>query len=195
MPPNSQNPYDFILQDKPKAKRQVLPSGKSTQSRVLVIALGLVGLIVLGIALMAVLSAGGNAATEKLTLAATDQAEILRVATVAGDKAQGRDAKSLAITAQLTMATDQSTMITTLKKLGKKTSVKQLVSSSASQDDTTLNTAEQAGQFDTAFILLIKQLVANYQHDLRLASASAGVNTKDTINSMYDNAQTLVSAK
>src|SRR5687767_8476032 len=106
-PQTPTNPYDFIVNDNHKAKKPRLPGGNSKQGRILIAVFSLLGLILIGSIVAALLLSAGNAGKANLTKAAQQQNEIIRISKLGMEHARDPSTQNLAITANMSLLSDQ----------------------------------------------------------------------------------------
>ena len=186
------NPYDFIMNENAKPKRNLFPKGNSKNQRILIFGIGIALFFLLGIVLYSVLTASSSAGTTDMVNAAQQQQEIARIADIGIEKAKETDTKNTAIITAETIRSDQVALVAYLNKNGKKLSVKELSITRNGQTDTSLTEAEQINQFDSTFTSTLAKQVSKYQSTLKDAhdhtSSNAG---KKILERMYNNAGSL----
>jgi len=186
------NPYDF-LEDKPKPKKPLLPipSGNSKTQRLIVAGVGAVFLIVLGMIVMAILNAPGQAATKDLVLAAQQQNELIRVAGIGAKDATSPDTRNLAVNTRATLASDQPKLQAIVSK-SKKVDAKLLALGKDSRTDATLTAAKQSNRFNEVFAELLKKELVEYSATLkRVHDNSNSKANKQVLAEQYANVKLL----
>ena len=179
------NPYDF-LNETPKQKRSMLPSGNSKKQRVLIVILGLGVLLVVGIVLASLLTASSGGTKQDFTTLEQQQAELIRVADIAINKAHQADTKNYAVTAKYTLISQQGPVQVMAKKAGVKVSAKELQLGKNSKTDAALTAADQSNQFDQTFNVLYKTQLLNYRRTLAKVRLELGSKkSRDTLKA-YD---------
>jgi hypothetical protein len=183
------------MKDKPvvKTKANLLPGGgSSTKSRILVVAGGVGVLLLIGTLVSLFLSRGNVAKKEQLTSIAKQQNELVRIADVGAKKARAQDAKNLAITTKLGLATEQKNLQAALKTQGVKVSSGALDQAKKKRHDSALTVAEQTNRFDEAFLEIMRADLATYQKSLKAARAQASTKKfRDAMTIQYQKASIL----
>ena len=183
----TQNPYDFITSAPTKPKRSLLPGGNSKTGRLLIAGAAGVALLLMVLVFVSILNSGNTALKSDYTELTRQQTELIRISTLASNKARQSDTKNLAITTQYAVASQQAELLPIAKKAGAPTDPKSLALGKNSSTDAALTTAEQANQFDSAFT---KELVASlqaYQKQLKkIYDASSDNDTKDALSKSYN---------
>lgn len=188
--PNQQ--YDFILDNQPPKGGGFNATSTSMLQRALIVGGGLVVLIILAVVFINILSGGNNhAATIKV---AQEQTEIARVATEAATQQSiDETTKDVALTAQLSITSDQQQLLALLAKEGVKPDTKQLALLKNSQTDSQLSTAEQAGTYGSTFLTVLKADLAGYQTSLKQAfNGSHSKSERQLLSNAYDSATLLL---
>jgi ribosomal protein L33 len=168
-PQNSdQNPYDFIMN--PNAPAPKKPLGLGGKNAFLV-KIGLIagGAVVLMIVIAIVVNSltGSKTNTADLEALAATQTEIVRVAAQGtGGSSSATNVKSLAISTQLTILTQQETTINYLSTKNIKLNSKKLSANKNAETDTKLQAASNSSTFDTVFVGVMKDQLASYLSDL-----------------------------
>lgn len=194
LPPqgSGQSPnYDFLY-SQPPAKRSVLPTGSSTMQRLLIFVGGLVVLVFTVVIFSSLLSSGGGVNTELAALVGR-QNEIIRVAAIGTQQASGQSTKNLAVSAQLSMATDQQQLTVYLSHHGHKMSKKELAADQSAATDNQLNSALATSTFDTTFNSILQNELNSYMQSLKSTFAkTTNTGTRSLLNSDYQHAQLLL---
>lgn len=200
MPPSQpqypqQNPYDFIMNGgQPQPKRGLsLPGGGSKLQRVLLFAGGGSVLLVLLLMVFSLLSGGSGDQNQRLLGIAQQQAEIVRVTTLARDKARTSATQSLAATTSITIQSSQNDISGLLKKAKVKTDAKILASKNDPKTDSTLEAAAQNNRYDEVFTELLIREIKEYQADLKEAYDGTSSKTqKEILEAAFTSASTLL---
>ncbi len=161
--------------------------------RILILVVGLVILLLLIVGVMSLLNKGGaNLKADYLSLA-QQQTELVRISEIGVTKAKQSEAKNLAITTKLTIASQQVTTLGLAKKAGTDTATKSLVLGKNSQTDVLLTTAEQSNQFDETFTKTVLASLKTYQQTLKkIRDAADDKSTKTTYGNYYSAVGTLL---
>ncbi len=190
------NPYQFIVDTEHNKKKPLVPRGNSKQSRIFIVVGGVLVLLVIGIIVSMLISNAANAGKADLIKVAQQQAELVRVSELGVTRAQSSSAKNLATTVNLTLQSDQSTLVASLKSAGVKVSTKELALGKNPKTDTALTAAEQANKFDEVFIETIQTQLVTYQKSLKTAYDKAdSKKLKQTLSDQFNAAGLLASAK
>jgi hypothetical protein len=187
-----QNPYDFILKDAPKPKRNLLGGG-SFKSRLLIIAGGGLLLLVLAIVFISVLSSGNKGVNQQLLELAQEQTEIMRVSEIGIEKARSADTKNLATTIKYSVTSSRNDVLSIINK---KSTDKALTLKKNSSTDQTLDTAATNNNFDAVFTETMSNTLKTYQANVRtIYNATGNQKTKQTLSDTYNSAGVLIIKK
>jgi hypothetical protein len=192
--PPPQSSYGFIMNPGSAPKRKLIPSGGSLKNRLVVAgAAGIVImiLIVLGVSLFTK-SAGNN--TQLLIDLAEEQQEVIRVSSF-GAQATDLNLRSQALTAQLSVESDQYALLGALKADGTKIKAKTLSLKKDPKTDAALASARAANLFDQTFATLLQTTLIQYRADTKKAYDSAHKPvSKQILANSYNSATTLLTA-
>jgi hypothetical protein len=200
MQPGSQgrNPYEFITGGSPApASRPKLGlPGNSIIKRLIIVMAGILVLIIVVAIFTSVLSSGEKNNKANLLKAVNEQALIIHIADVGVTKAKSPDAKNLAITTRATMTSQQADLVAAIKARNINIAKTSLTITKDTATDNALTTAEQANQFDEAFIKLLAADINTYLSTLNDAyKGSASKTLKTVLHSQYDNTALLINAE
>lgn len=191
-----QNPYQFIVDTDHTKKKVRLPAGNSKQSRIFIVLGGVLLLLIIGIVVASLISSAANAGKVDLLKVAQKQAELVRISELGMTRAKNSSAKNLATTVNLSMQSDQSTLIASMKAAGVKVSAKELALGKNPKTDTALTAAEQANKFDEVFTETIQLQLLDYQKSLKTAyDKASSKKLKQTLSDQFDTAGLLATAK
>lgn len=184
MPPNqppTPDPYGFILNPE-KPKRGLLFGGGIKFKLILT---GIVAFIVItgGVILGNSLDGPRDAQKDRLIEIAQTQTEIVRLSTIAENKAGAPSTKSLAITTKLSTESSLNQTKEALAKYGVKSDVKLLNQGKNQKSDTLLDEATNNNRFDETYKKLMSEQLANYQKLLKSAFESGSKSEKVVLNS------------
>lgn len=191
------NPYDFIVNpDKPSRKQLVaLPGGGNPMlGRFIIVAVGVIVLIIAAVVVASLLSGSGN--IPNMTIVAEDQAELVRVATLA-TQAQSNDVSqqttmNFAQNSALSIASDQQQLLSFLSSHNTKLSTKTLALKDNPHTDQVLNAAAASSTYDPAFLTAMQGDYTIYVNDIKTAYAkSTNPTEKQLLQKEYKNAQLL----
>lgn len=195
-PNNSKDPYGFIMSaGGGKPVKQPVVNQSSTKGRLLVA--GIIGalLLFIGGAVFSIILNSGPHIEENLNQVAFKQAEVIRLSTLATQKARSSNTANFAYSTKLSMVTDQAATLAYLKTQGKALKAEELANRKNAQNDSALAKAEQAGSYDETVTKLIKDTLAAYQKELKttydLATDSKG---KTLLIDNYNHAALLIKA-
>lgn len=191
-----QNPYQFIVDTDHTKKKAVLSSGGSKQSRILIVLGGAVILLIIGVVVMMLISSASNAGKVDLLKAAQQQTELIRVSKIGIDRAQSTTAKNLATTTNVSLQSDQASLVASIKASGVKLSTAELALGKNPKTDVTLTSAEQANNFDEVFTQTLQTQLIEYQKTLKIAYDKTESKTlRQTLSDQYNSAGLLATAK
>lgn len=187
MQPQNMPDYSFL-----SGSNTARPSPSKVQ-RILIVVGGGVVLLIIGIVAFSLLSGGSNTSAQSLKIAQM-HAELIRVSEIGVNKARTQAAKNLAITTQLTLASDQPA-ITDIANKDQKVTDKLLRAGQDADTDKALTEAEQRSQFDAVFTPLLVDEIREYAKELTAAvNASKSKSTKEAYQAVYDDLERIYSA-
>lgn len=193
--PGQFNPqqYDFIMNNQ-QPKRSFLPgAGSSKRQRILIVAIGAMVLLIVLIMIFSAIFGGNGGSKQRLTDVAKTQTELARVAAIGTDTARSTDARSLAMSVQLSLTSDKAIIISQIKENGDKVNEKELVKGKNTETDEKLTAAEQNGTFDVVFTSTMREMLEDYQAQLKATfEATSGNATRQTLSNAYENAGVLL---
>lgn len=182
MQPN--DPYSFITNPGTAQQRPV--GGGSMKSRLIIVGVSAAVLLVVVMIFVALLGSSGKGLAKDYQDLLQQQTELVRVSEIGREKAAQSDAKNLAITTSLSISGQQKALLSIAKKAGAKTDTKSLALGKNVDTDSTLNTAEQANQFDTVFIKTVQDELTTYKQTLKkIYDQTTKKTTKDILNTDY----------
>lgn len=195
-PPGQQNPYAFIMDDKPnQPKRSLLPSGGSKGARLGLMAVGGLVVLVIGFMLVSLLFGGDKNKAQQLLSIAQQQTELIRVAdlTERQTAVQRTSTQALAINTSLSLTSSQQQILPLLKKAGMKNYEKKLELTKSSKTDQQLAAAVQDNNYDQVFTDVITTGLKKYQTSLKqLYSTTKSTKEKQILQSAYKDASVLM---
>jgi hypothetical protein len=186
------NPYEFITNPGPPPKKSLLPKVNSKKQRLIIAVAGAVVLLLIGLILLSLLNSGSAALKADYLKLLQQQTELIRVSDVGATKAKQSEAKNLAITAKLTLTSQQIETLKLAKSAGAETNPKFLTLGKNAQTDTQLTTAEQANQFDVTFVKTMLEGLQAYQQTLKKVQDASDANTKATLSTYYSAVSSLI---
>lgn len=194
--PESQNPYQFIVEADHSKKRRGSSIGSTKKGRIMVVLGGVGVLLVAVLVVSAIISSASNAGKAELISAAQRQAELIRVSKIGLDRAKGSSAKNLATSVNIALLSDQSTMVTTLKGAGVKLAPKDLALGKNPKTDALLTNAEQSNKFDEVFVTTIQTELVAYQKSLKAAyDKTDSKKLQQSLSAQFNTAGLLATAK
>ena len=189
--PAAHEPYTFILDAQAPPKRSAFAS-MSTLKRVLVIG----GAVALGIVLvLTVLSlfAPKDDAVTLLTTLVQEQQEIVRVADLGSQSANGASVRNLATNVSLSVGSDQTQMMQYLSSIKKPVNKKKLAIKYDAKTDQTLQSARQTNTFDHATVQSLQMLLVEYRANLNSTYQGVkGPKAREQLKNSYQAADLLI---
>jgi hypothetical protein len=183
--------YDFIVNANHTPKRPLVPGGNSKRGRIIIAVSGIVLLFIIASLVMVMLASSGNSQKETLLKTAQQQAELIRVSKIGVDKARDPAARNLAITTNLSLQSDQTTLLSHVKL-----STKEIALGKNTKTDIDLTTAEQSNRFDEVFTATIQTELAAYQKTLKTAyDQASSKKLKASLSDLYTHAGVLNTKK
>jgi len=153
---------------------------------------GGLGLLVVISIVMSLVLGGGGAKKDQLVALAQQQNELIRVAEIGVEKGRNAQARQLAVTAQLSLTSEQAALQSALKTQGVKVGNKELIAGKNTKTDTKLTQAEQTNRFDEVFLEHLKGELVSYQKNLKTAYDEASSKKfKDALAAQYEKAAIL----
>lgn len=166
---SNQNPYQFIVDSNHQKPRPGSNLGASKQGRLFIVLGGVLVLLIIGIIFAVFISNASKAGQTEILRATQKQAELVRVSEIGLKLAKGSSAKNLATSVNVSLRSDQTVLLATLKSSGIKVSNKQLVLGKNPKTDALLTSAEQSNKFDEVFVETIQMQLVDYQRTLQSA--------------------------
>jgi hypothetical protein len=166
--------------------------------RIAIILGGLLVLLILFVIIKGLLSGGGN--TAALTAVAQDQQEMIHILTngagTSGSQQQAvlsSDNQNFAATAQVSLTSAQSQLLTYMKNNGKKVSTKALSSGVSPSIDQQLTTAAGNSTYDSTFKGIMQTQLKNYETAINTAyKQTSGTKGRQLLIEEYNGAQLLL---
>jgi hypothetical protein len=186
------NPYEFIVTPNTPKHSGKLLGGNAFLAKIGLLVGGAIVIMIMAAVLLNALvpNKGGTA---ELTTIAQQQQELIRVATIGSEQAQGQAAQNFAASVQYGLTSDQNQLLQYLAGQGKKVGTKTLALKQNSKTDQLLADAASAGNFDTVFTQTVTDQLATYQKTLETTyKATSGKNAKALLQSEYSAAGTLI---
>lgn len=185
--------YDFILKDKPKPKKSLVPNLTNLPRSVRLATAIILGFIVIFVLFVLVL---GNRATgsDKFIKIVAQAQEIVRVDVAAAQQAKKSDpvTQNLISTSSAILASQQTELTQYLKNRKVKISKAGLNANLNKNTDAQLKSAAQNNNFDSAYLSYLKKELTSYQLALQAAHKSAGKSGKAILSKDFDSIQILL---
>ena len=179
-PPIAKTPYDFFMQQKhPVGTKLPVPGKRSANLNIPGGKLGMLGVGVAAVAVIAVLFAAlspkDTTSQELITLAQTQQ-EVARVCDQ-GRKAKYQITRNYAINCSTAVGSDQRKLVTYLGKHSVKLKGKQLGALANSRTDSQLTSATSTSTFDNTFKIVVEKQLTSYGSLLKQQLASPSLSS------------------
>jgi len=187
--------YDFIVNyDKQKQpKRLVNVNNSSLKNRLLVALGGGLLLILVAWILIALLSNSSQSPTAPLISIAQQQNELARVSLEAVQNASTQPTKNFAMTANLSLQSEQQTLLAFLHNLGSNPTSSVLQATLNTKTDSTLKAALNTGAYDQTYVSIARLELSSYEYALQQAFASTkNLQEKQLLSTIYTQAQLLM---
>lgn len=193
MPPNQQNPYEFIMSPNQRPPRKPI-IGNSIGSRIAVVVVGLVLLIIIIMVISSFLNGSNKDQNDRLLKITQSQSEIIRLSALAEKAAKVDSTKIFAANTRVSTQSAQQDTKKLLTARGVKTKVidKQLGVSKNPKNDAALKEATANNRYDETFTQLINQQLGDYQTQLQTAFDNATPNEKKSLMAMFNNNKLLL---
>lgn len=164
------------------------------KARLVVVAAGIIFLVILVTIVSSFLNKDAAAQTQRLTEVAQAQTEIIRVSTLAKDKAKAEETRSYALNTKLSVESSQQQIKKSLAARGVKEKGlnKKLSAGKNPKTDAALDEAEKNNRFDETFKAIMNQQLKDYQKLLNGAYASGTTSEKKALADSFENAALLI---
>lgn len=183
--PGPQNPYNFIMDTDHKRKKRLVTKPKSFYSRLFwVVGGGLIAIIAI-IGVSSFINSAQNEKTSKILSLVSEQQEIIRVADLGVIGSKNSSIQAWAETTKLSVASQQKTLTTYLKKNNVSSEMLAINSKINKNTDASLKTATSDNRFDDAFTTTLKTLLTDYVNNLKNDYDGAGANGKKILSDSY----------
>ena len=192
-PPAPDSQYDFILKDKPKPKKNLVPNLANLSGptkRVIGIILAFIVIVVLFVLVFSNRAAGND----KFVTVVAQAQEIIRVDTVATQQAKNASSatQNLISTSSTILTSQQAELTQYLKNNKVKISKSGLNANLNKNTDVQLQSASQNNNFDGVYLSYLKKQLNSYQLALQAAHKSAGKSGKEILSKDFNSIQTLL---
>jgi len=188
-PPTGQfdsSQFDFIMNPQQAPKKGLLPPMSPKKRKIMFLAFGLIGVLLIFI-IGSLLFSGGSGATDKVLKVAQEQTEIIRIAELGKQKASGSDVKTLAALTSSVVTTDQTKTVDYLAQQKKKVKDKELSLGKDSKVDSDLSAASANGRFDEVFKQILLEKLNKYADNLKNTFPALGTKGKELFDQNYNN--------
>ncbi len=192
MPPNQQNPYDFILNNNQPSRSPL--GGNSMAVRIAVVVGGLVLLIIIAVVISSFLGGSDKAQNQRLLEITQSQGEIIRVSALATDqKTKSTEARVLAANTRIATTSSQQKTKQLLAKrgIGDKAVTKQLGAGKNPKNDAALDEATKNNRFDETLTALLNTQLTSYQKLVQAAYENGTPSEQKILKSEFENAKLL----
>lgn len=172
--PDQQTPgkYDFFMAPQKPQKSGLLGGGGLSGAKLYLVAAGIVGVLaVIGIIVAAAI--GGQKQPSPLLGIVQTQQELIRVAALGSKSTKSTNLQNFAVTARVSLASEQQAALAQLKKQGISPKTKTLEATKNAKTDQALSAALAANTYDTTFASTMETELDDYQAKLENATALA----------------------
>jgi len=186
------NHYDFIVNYGKQPGRSWLVT-TSLRTRIAIVAGGTVTLLLVFWIVVALLSSSSTANTNALISLTQQQNELIRISQVPASRATLQPTQNFAMTAELTLQTDQQSFISLLTKLHTTPSPTVLKQTASALTYNQLKTAQTAGTYDQTYIHLAQTQLTAYTASLQaLYKSTSGQIERQLLSQAYTHAEQLL---
>ena len=176
MEPNQPNPYNFILDDKPKKHGlPLIKFGGSKKQRLLQIVIGGILLIILLVIVFSLIFSGGSNDTKQLYQIAASQKDIIDLTNLGSTKAANQQLINQSATINLVVTTQSNDTLSYLAKKGHKKPTKQIAQYRDSTYKKALDDALKNGKYDDSYQALLNDQLSVYRSKLQTIYNSTSV--------------------
>ena len=190
-PPQPRPDYDFILNPAAPSKKPVI-GGSSMAARLAVVLGGITLLAIVALVVMKLL--GGNSGFDKPSLlsVAQDQTAITQLLTSTAQNTNTASLKNAVVSTQLTIATQQTELLSYLAEHRYKPKDKELSLKVSGKLQKQLQDAQSTSNLDSTLKTVLNDQLGIYQRDLSAAFNKAGPNGKKLLKSHYEQTNLLL---
>jgi hypothetical protein len=187
--------YDFIMNPSKPPRRRLLPQGTSPIIRVGIV---LASLLVLVILFSVIRSFFSHSNTPALTTVVQDQQEMIHITTNANQLTNGQQTLStsyhnFSLTAQLSLTSAQSDLLTYMQNNGKKVKAKTLAATISKNLDDQFTAAATNNTYNQLFKQTMQNKLNQYEQALKIAyGQTKGPKGRALLSKEYDAAQLLL---
>lgn len=190
VPPANNDPYGFILQDKPKPKRSFIPHWPKP----ILFGAALIGLLLV-IIMIASFTGDKPSNYQQIQDIMARQQELIRVDGLAAGKTKDPNTKALAATATASLLSSQRELSVYLTENKVKYKPAEVLGTRVNKEtDTAFDTAAKNNSFDATYFTYLKTNLKDYGDALKTVFNEAGPNAKVILDKAYQNNALLLSS-
>lgn len=185
------NDYDFILNPQ-KNKPSRLPSGGSQNKRLLQVAIGGVGLLIIFVVIISLFSGSSSSPLIDFYKLAAKQNDMIAITTDATKNSQNTTTLNNAATIRAVLTSQNTQTIAILAKLGQNKPTKLIAKYADNKYVSQLQLAFNGGTYDATYDTLMTARLGDYSAAIQTTyTATKSTATKKQLSSFYDDAQAL----
>ena len=185
MPPNQQNPYDFIT-NSPQKKRSLFGGGNSQKTRIIQVAIFAIGIIALIVIFFAVLGNVNKGNMNSLLELAASQQDIMAITKDGSTKIRDGNLAIQNATASAVIASHNSGTLQLIAASGNKKPSKQIAALQVTTYTKSLDDGVKNGNYDAVFTALLANRIDEYRGKLQAAYVGAkDTKTKKQLSDYY----------
>lgn len=191
-PTDPSNPYDFIVNPAPVAKKSFLAG--STGPLKLLIIIGFATAVIVLLAVVFTLIFSKSSTTPTLTTIVQEQQELIRIATQGETKAADEATKAYAYNVDLSISTNQRQLLAYLSEHGKTVKEKELALKKDSATDKLLANAQATSTYDSTLKKVLAAQLQTYLTDIQTAfKETSNTELREILDKSYSAGKTLLS--
>lgn len=195
VPPTQPHEYEFITNpgQPPRRRFNLLPSGAGLPLRIAIVGGALLVLLILFVIIKGLVSGGGN--TDALVNVARQQQQIIHLVDNTDQQQTPLSAanQNFAVTAQATLTSAQSQLVTYLANNGHKVKPKTLELTVSATLDEQLKTAAGNSTYNATFKEIMQNQLQDYQQALRTAYAqTSGPKGRKLLSDQFNGSKLLL---
>jgi len=184
--------YDFILNPE-KNKPSILPSGGSQNKRLLQVAIGGVGLLIIFVVIIALFSGSGSSSLVDFYKLAAKQNDMIAITTDATKNSQNTTTLNNAATIRAVLTSQNTQTTAILAKLGQKKPTKLIAKYADNKYVNQLQLAFNGGTYDATYDTLMTARLGDYSAAIQTTyTATKSTATQKQLKAFYDDSQALV---
>jgi hypothetical protein len=186
------NDYDFILNPE-KNKPSRLPSGGSQNKRLLQVAIGGVGLLIIFVIIIALFSGSSSSPLIDFYKLAAKQNDMIAITTDATKNSQNTTTLNNAATIRAVLTSQNTQTTAILAKLGQKKPTKLIAKYADNKYVNQLQLAFNGGTYDATYDTLMTARLGDYAAAIQTTySATKSTATQKQLRAFFDDSQALV---